>query len=116
MSVLFTDREHLQRADSDEDAAVEEIYDAIRALPPGSQEEVQRELARAIYRYHETRRVDPLLHFVESLFVTARLHRNPRYAKALAESMDEAEPTPDAVDTDGLAARFEDFWRHRSGE
>lgn len=107
MSVLFADRDHLD--ESTDDAEVEAIFAAIRDLPPESQEEVQRSLARVVKQYAENRRVDPVIHFIESLMMTARLHRNPRYGKALAEAKTVAEPLPDAMDRDALERRLDEF-------
>ncbi|MDQ1683674.1 MAG: hypothetical protein QOC82_411 [Frankiaceae bacterium] len=68
------------------DETVQDLRAAIRDLPVGCQDEVLEQLFRAGLDYEQTGKVDPLLHFVTSLVMTARLHRNPRYQKALTET------------------------------
>jgi hypothetical protein len=67
-------------------AAVEELRSAIRDLPPESQDQVDRAMAEAAIEYRETGDMTSMRLFVESLLITARLHRNPDYRKALAEA------------------------------
>lgn len=74
--------------DDDEHVAV--MLNALRDLSPADQDGVTQQLARVLANYEATRQIDPIVHFVESLLVTARLHRNPAYRKALAQANEDA--------------------------
>lgn len=67
------------------DEAVEELLEALRVLPAEHHEEVHRQLAHAAINYQRTGSHEPLVMLVDSLLMTARLHRNPDYVKALAD-------------------------------
>lgn len=61
-----------------------EIESALLDLPAHTRETVHERLSAIVANYSENRQVDPVLHFIESLTMTARLHRNPAYCDALA--------------------------------
>jgi len=67
-------------------AEVEELRAAISALPADSHEEIYRQLAEAAVEYQATHDSGPLVLFVESLLLTARLHRTPEYRNALVDA------------------------------
>jgi hypothetical protein len=93
--------------EDDEDARFQEILDALRDLPAADQDAVRSRLAAVARNYERTRQVDPLIHFVESLLVTARLHRNPAYRKALAEADDAQAGAPaDVVELGDFMSRM----------
>lgn len=69
----------------DSDAA-RQIVDALTDLPPGSRDAVFERLTAVVANYDQTRQVDPVIHFMESLLMTARLHRNQAYCDSLAEA------------------------------
>lgn len=86
MSSTFAEARQNTPTSPESAAAVEELRAAIRDLPPAHHEEVDRQLAEAAVQYQATRDPQPLIFFVESLLMTARLHRTPEYHKALAEA------------------------------
>lgn len=77
---------------------------AIRDLPPDSHAEVLERLAEAVAEYEQTRNARQLLALAEGLLMTARLHRNPDYRKALADA-DEDDWT-DTTDGRALVERL----------
>ncbi len=77
--------------DTPESAAIRQ---AVQDLPPSQQEAVHSRLYAVAANYERTGRVDPVLHFIESLLMTARLHRNPAYLKGLAEADADAASGP----------------------
>ena len=70
------------QAAADEEA-IQEVVDALNDLPAEAQQQVRRDLVAAALQYKQRGKLDPLLHFVDSLLVTARLHRDPEYVRAL---------------------------------
>ena len=86
-----------RQAPADEEA-IQEVVDALNDLPPDVQQQVRRDLVAAALQYKQRGKLDPLLHFVDSLLMTARLHRDPDYAQALAT----ADKT--TIDGSGLTA------------
>ncbi len=85
----------------------EELLVSLRDLPIETQDAVWGELAEVVTTYTDTGRVDPLIHFVKSLDMTTRLHRNPAYRKSLAEADEAAgRPPQDEVVVTGLLARL----------
>jgi hypothetical protein len=115
MDLQFAERQHLQH-DSEALANAEQLLAEIRDLPSGTQDDVMRELMIVISEYERNRRVDPVLHFIESLLATARLHRNARYLDAQAEAAHRP-GTPDGpgLNHDDLVARFAELDRRRRG-
>lgn len=81
-----------------------DLKTALRDLPVDQQEAVSDRLFEVAAQYQETGQVDPVLHYLQSLFMTARLHRNPAYRKSLQEA--ESEPAGEVVDVDVFMARM----------
>ena len=78
-----------------DEADVQAIFDALSDLPTDAQDTLRRQLATVLVNYQSTGQIDPAIHFLDSLLMTARLHRNPAYRKRLKE----AAATP--IDPDG---------------
>ena len=86
------------------------VTEALAGLPANQQDEVRRRLAAVVANFGETRQVDPVIHFVESLLMTAQLHRNPAFRKGLSEADEAAqqgEPQHDGNVADLMAAMRE---------
>jgi hypothetical protein len=78
----------------EEDAAVQQVKDALRSLPPDVQDEVFEKLARAALeaqRLGTREALDTFMRFIKNLTVTAQMHANPRFRKNLAEADEELE-------------------------
>lgn len=86
-----------------------DIKAALRDLPMEKQELVQDRLFEVAAQYQATGQVDPLIHYIQSLLMTARLHRNPAYRK----SLDEADREP--VGEPSTVADFMQRMRERHG-
>jgi hypothetical protein len=76
-----------------DDLSVRMLDAAFLALPEDSRTEVRAQLMQAIVTFERTNDVAPLVDFVQSVLITAKLHSNPQYRSALkdaeAESWDE---------------------------
>jgi hypothetical protein len=81
-----TDIRHGGSMSDDVAQAAADIKAALRDLPMEKQEVVQDRLFEVAAQYQATGQVDPLIHYVQSLLMTARLHRNPAYRKSLEEA------------------------------
>lgn len=81
-----------------------EMKAALQDLPVEQQEAVRDRLFEVAAQYQATGQVDPLIHYVQSLLMTARLHRNPAYRKSLLEA--DSQPAGDLVDVDTFMARM----------
>jgi len=66
-------------------ATAEAVVAALDDLPRSRMSEVLNRLASAATHYEETGDTKPLIHFVDSLLMTARLHRNAAYRLRVAE-------------------------------
>lgn len=66
-------------------ATADAVVAALDDLPRSRMSEVLSRLASAATHYEETRDTEPLIHFVDSLLMTARLHRNGAYRLRVAE-------------------------------
>lgn len=95
-----TDIRHGESVSPEVAQGAAEIKDALRDLPLEAQAVVQDRLFEVAAQYQATGQVDPLIHYVQSLLMTARLHRNPAYRKSLAEADAAAEngPPADVID------------------
>jgi len=76
--------------DDGHDDTTQQLRQALHALPPASLEAVREQLISVVAHYEGTGDADPLVHFADSLLMTARLNRNPGYLRSVAEA--EAEP------------------------
>jgi len=104
-----TDIRHNDSVSDDVARAAADIKAALRDLPFEQQEAVNDRLFEVAAQYQATGQVDPLLHYIQSLTMTARLHRNPAYVKSLHEA--DSEPVGDVVDVDTFMTRMQE--RHR---
>lgn len=64
------------------------VSESLRDLPIEAQDVVAGRLIEAAEKFQATRDIEPLARLLDSLWETARLHRNPAYRKALAEADD----------------------------
>lgn len=99
-----TDIRHGESVSDDVARAAADLKAALRDLPVEQQEAVSDRLFEVAAQYQATGQVDPLLHYIQSLFMTARLHRNPAYRKSLHEA--DTEPLGDLVDVDTFMSRM----------
>jgi hypothetical protein len=81
-----TDIRHGESMSDDVARHAADIKAALRDLPVEKQELVQDRLFEVAAQYQATGQVDPLIHYVQSLLMTARLHRNPAYRKSLEQA------------------------------
>ncbi|GEM_PF-1941514 len=76
-----------------DDGAVRLLEDAFQALPERTRAEVRARLMQAIVTFERTRDIAPVVDFMRSVEITAKLNVNPQYQAALrdaeAESWDE---------------------------
>ena len=77
---------------SRDDRAVQMLDAAFRALPRESRDEVRARLMQVIVTFERNKDVAPVVDFMQSVLITARLNANPRYREAVkaaeAESWD----------------------------
>lgn len=76
------------------------LRNAILELPLEKQDAVQEQLFAVVADYEATGEIKPVVHFIKSLAMTARLHRNPAYRKSLDEADEAAMSAPQGFDVD----------------
>lgn len=101
---MSEDIRHTQPTRDDVARAGRELNAALDDMPFEAQAAVRQRLSEVAAHYLAVGEVDPLIHFVRSLQMTARLHRNPAYRK----SVDEAAREPVAAE----GHTVEDFMAH----
>lgn len=84
-----SDIRHAQPAEGDSARLAVELKAALDDMPIEQQQAVRDRLVDVAVHLQTTGEVDPALHFLRSLQMTARLHRNPAYRKSLEEAMRE---------------------------
>lgn len=67
-----------------DDHAVRMLEAEFRTLPAESRDEVRAQLMQVIVTFERTKDIAPLVDFVQSVLITAKLNANPRYRAALA--------------------------------
>jgi hypothetical protein len=77
---------------------------ALNDLPVAQRDEISDQLLADAMRAVATGNKAALVDRMKSILATARLHRNPRYVKALAEEADLPEGEPVAVDIETMLA------------
>lgn len=78
--------------------SVPALKQALNDLPVGQRDEIVGDLVEEAIRVASDGETSRLVRKMNSILVTARLHRNPRYMKALGE--DEATPKREPYDAD----------------
>jgi hypothetical protein len=73
-----------------DDLAVRLLNDAFKALPESSREEVRARLMQTIVTFERTMDVAPVLDFLISVQLTAKLNVNPQYQSALRDAESES--------------------------
>jgi len=77
-----------------EDRAVRLLDEAFEALPESSRAEVRARLMQVIVTFERTKDVAPVLDFVVSFQITAKLNANPQYQSALQDAESESWDEP----------------------
>lgn len=92
-------------------AVAADLKAAIQDLPITRQDDAFEQMGAALVEAERTGSTTPVTRYVQSLRMTARLHRNPAYKKALAEAdadlaeeMSTAVPVSDFLDS--MRARY----------
>jgi len=79
---------------SRDDHAVRLLDDAFQALPESSRAEVRARLMQVIVTWERTKDVAPVLDFIVSFQITAKLNANPQYQSALQDAESESWDDP----------------------
>jgi hypothetical protein len=79
---------------SRDDRAVRLLEDAFQALPESSRAEVRARLMQTIVTFERTMDIAPVLDFMMSVQITARLNVNPQYQSALLDAESESWDEP----------------------
>lgn len=78
---------------SSDDDAVKALNEAFNALPEESQQEVRARFLQVIVTFQRTKDIAPIVDFMQSVLITAKLNADPQYRAALreadAESLDQ---------------------------
>lgn len=90
-----------------DDDAVRVLDEAFSALPEESQEEVLARLIQVIVTFQRTKDIAPVVEFVQSVLITAKLNADPRYQAALREAETESLDQPGVSVEDMIEAANE---------
>jgi hypothetical protein len=77
-----------------DDRAVRLLDDAFQALPETSRAEVRARLMQTIVTFERTMDIAPVLDFMASVQITAKLNVNPQYQSALQDAESESWDEP----------------------
>jgi hypothetical protein len=77
-----------------DDRAVRLLNDAFQALPESSREEVRARLMQTIVTFERTMDIAPVLDFIVSVQIAAKLSVNPQYQSALRDAESESWDEP----------------------
>ncbi len=77
-----------------DDRAVRLLDDAFQALPESSRAEVRARLMQIIVTFERTTDIAPVLDFLQSVQITAKLSVNPQYQSALRDAESESWDEP----------------------
>jgi hypothetical protein len=77
-----------------DDRAVRSLDDAFQALPESSRAEVRARLMQIIVTFERTTDIAPVLDFLQSVQITAKLGVNPQYQSALRDAESESWDEP----------------------
>lgn len=99
-----SDIRHVQPAPDNRDRLAAELKAALDDMPVEQQQALRDRLVEVVVHHQTTGEVDPLIHFGQSLQMTARLHRNPAYRKSLEEA--QREPVGAAIDVGDFIQRM----------
>lgn len=77
-----------------DDRAVRLLDDAFQALPESSRAEVRARLMQTIVTFERTMDIAPVLDFIVSVQITAKLSVNPQYQSALRDAESESWDEP----------------------
>lgn len=77
-----------------DDRAVRLLEDAFQALPESSRAEVRARLMQTIVTFERTMDIAPVVDFMMSVQITARLNVNPQYQSALLDAESESWDEP----------------------
>jgi len=73
-----------------DDQAVRRLNAAFLALPDDSRAEVRARLMQVVVTFERTNDVAPVVDFIRSVMITARLYSNPQYRSALQDAESES--------------------------
>ena len=73
-----------------DDRAVRLLNAAFQALPDDSRAEVRERLMQVIVTFERTNDIAPVVDFIQSVMITARLYSNPQYRSALQDAESES--------------------------
>lgn len=90
-----------------DDDAVRVLDEAFSTLPEESQEEVRARLIQVIVTFQRTKDIAPVVEFVQSVLITAKLNADPRYQAALREAETESLDQPGVSVEDMIEAANE---------
>jgi hypothetical protein len=81
------------------------LREALRNLPVSKYDEVVERLVLAVAEYQSSEDPKPLVDFARGVIVTAKLHENRRYLKALAEDEQCEQDAPKEIDVPAMFAQ-----------